>query len=167
MKRSVIIGLTLVLFGSGCLSMPVFQVNAPEPTPTGQPTEAVTVPNAATTTAPAQPANVPQPAKPKATAPKPSLQPNQETPTTGPVHVYVTISDTGFSPQVIAINAGDTVVWTNRGTQNHTVASDGALLYDSGNIRPGTSWSRVFPAAGSYGYHDGAHPTLKGTVTVH
>ena len=68
---------------------------------------------------------------------------------------------------MIAVNAGDTVVWTNKGTQNHTVASDGSLLYDSGNIPSGTSWSRKFSAPGSYGYHDGAHPSLKGTVTVH
>jgi len=177
MNRFFILAIAFTSLGAGCLSTPMFEVNAPEQTAPGQPTEAITAPGAATTTiAPAQAATTTPVIKPTTTttkpkttttAPKVPLQPNQAAPSTGSVTVYVRITDTGFSPQVIAVNAGDTVVWTNKGTQNHTVASDGALLYDSGNILPGKSWSRKFAAAGGYGYHDGAHPSLKGTVTVH
>ena len=70
-----------------------------------------------------------------------------------------------FSPQTIAINEGDTIEWVNKDTVSHTVASDGALLWDSGNLAPGKTYKRTFKA-GTYTYHCGSHPSMKGTVIV-
>ncbi|MCI0479782.1 cupredoxin domain-containing protein [Candidatus Uhrbacteria bacterium] len=173
--------LTLSLFGAGCLSTPVFDLSAPEQETAPQeevmaPVEAVAEPEDVETptsseaaaapveTVPSAPAKTTTPA-PVTTTPAPAPKPTVD-PTKVVGKVYVTITDTGFSPQVMAISAGDTVVWTNKGTKNHTVASDGALIYDSGNIPPGASWSRTYMSVGSYGYHCGAHPTEKGTIVV-
>lgn len=96
------------------------------------------------------------------------LQPNApKTTKPGPQTLVVQIKDSSFSPQVIAINAGDTIVWINKAASNHTVASSGSLLWDSGNILPGKSYSRQFKSAGSYAYHCGAHPSMTGTVVVY
>lgn len=145
----------LALFGAGCIAEPPVQE-------TVQP--AANAPAAATATAPAQPAaTAPKPA----TTTKPPLQPNNPPAKPGPATVVVTILDNAFSPQVIAINAGDTVVWTNKGKSNHTSTFDTSLLWDSSNIFPGKSYSRKFTAPGSYNYHCNVHAGMKGTVVVH
>ena len=79
----------------------------------------------------------------------------------------VNIEKMAFSPQVIAVKAGDTVQWVNTDTVPHTVTSDGSLLWDSGTIQPGASYERQFKFAGSYPYHCGIHSTMKGTVVIH
>lgn len=81
------------------------------------------------------------------------------------MRVTVSITDSAFAPQVLAIKAGDTVIWVNNGATNHTSASLGALIWDSGNIPPGSSYSRKFPATGSYNYYDGV-TNHTGTVIV-
>lgn len=78
----------------------------------------------------------------------------------------VTISDGRFSPQIIAVKAGDTVVWVNKDAVSHTSKSDAALIWDSGNIAPGQKFSRVFKAPGSYAYSCAIHSGMKGTVVV-
>jgi plastocyanin len=53
----------------------------------------------------------------------------------------------------------------NNDTTTHTsTGSNGA--WDSGSIAPGASFSRTFPAAGSFTYHCTIHPGMVGTVTV-
>ncbi len=169
-QRSFIISIGVMLLGlttmaAGCSSKPVVAPApvAPVATP---PTVAVPNPDVAsgssvTTTPTAAPT-----AKPatKVTA----------SPTKTPVVVSpklnilrVNIEKMAFSPQIIAVNAGDTVQWVNKDTVPHTVTSDGALLWDSGTIQPGASFERQFKFAGSYPYHCGIHSTMKGTVVIH
>jgi plastocyanin len=172
MNRLFILSIAFVALGAGCLSKPVLDMTPPTAETTEVVQQATTtisapVETATTTIAPTEPTpTTATKPKPTTTAPKPSLQPNSPTPTTGAIKVYISILDTGFSPQVTAVNKGDTVVWTNNGTSNHTVESTGSNIYHSGNIPPGTSWARVFSAPGSYNYHDGAHPSFTGTVSV-
>lgn len=93
---------------------------------------------------------------------KPQAQPTQPTPKT----VTVTIVDHRFSPLVIAINKGDQLIWANNDLVPHTTTSDGTLLWDSGTIRPGGTYKRIFPATGTYQYHCGIHPDMQATVIV-
>jgi plastocyanin len=68
----------------------------------------------------------------------------------------VTIDDVnGFNPPVLAIHPGQTVTWTNNGTQVHTVVSNPGYpgQFDSGGLGPGQKFSFTFPSPGSYGYH--------------
>jgi plastocyanin len=161
MKKQLLFGLLMVAFGAGCASAP-----APEPQPLPTDTtvqQSVTVsstePATATTTAPAvKPAS--SPAK-TTTTKKPATKPAP-----GPTVYTVLMQNMMYVPQVIAVKAGDAVLWVNKDTVNHTTVSDGALIWDSGNIAPGQSYKRVFSSVGTYNYHCGVHGSMKGTVVV-
>ena len=66
----------------------------------------------------------------------------------------VRITDTGFIPQNLAINVGDTVTWTNVSpNMNHTTTSrNNPPFWDSGILVPGQSFSHTFLAPGTFGY---------------
>ena len=77
----------------------------------------------------------------------------------------VNIRSTGFGPKTVTIAGGDTVRWKNVDTVNHqVVANNGAFA--SPIIRPTRTYSKVLDTPGTYPYHDGLHPLLKGTVKV-
>ena len=77
----------------------------------------------------------------------------------------VAIKATGFSPASVTIATTDAVKWTNRDTKNHQiVANNGSFA--SAVIKPGKSYTHTFNTAGTFGYHDALHPTLKGKVVV-
>jgi plastocyanin len=78
----------------------------------------------------------------------------------------VTVTPRGFEPATISIRAGDTVTWTNTGSAQHQIVSNTGAFKPSPVLQPGQSFSFTFPAKGTFGYHDGLHETLKGTVTV-
>jgi len=132
---------------------------------------------APTTTQPAATGSAPTTApsaasKPKTTTVTPAPRP---TPTQqeinankmAPVTAYVTIKGGAFSPQVITVKAGGTVVWTNKDAVPHTTKSDNTLLWDSGTLQPGASFSHVFKSVGSYPYSCVIHPSMHGTVMVY
>ena len=79
----------------------------------------------------------------------------------------------GFVPATISVKVGQPIVWTNKGTMPHIVASDPYPTDDAlpsfdakQNIIPGASYRYVFTKSGTYTYHDNLHPTLLGTVFV-
>ena len=77
----------------------------------------------------------------------------------------VSILKAGFSPASVTVTVGDTVKWTNKDAVDHQVVSNtGAFV--SPILKPGKTYSFTFKAAGTYRYHDGLRPTLKGTVIV-
>ncbi len=77
----------------------------------------------------------------------------------------VQIKSTGFVPATVTINQDDTVTWTNTDTKDHQVVANGGS-FASAILKPGKTYSHVFRGGGTFRYHDGLHPTLKGTVTV-
>jgi len=78
----------------------------------------------------------------------------------------VNIEGLRFSPAELEVQAGDTVVWTNKDIVVHTAtAEDGS--FDSGSIEHGKSWSHRMEKAGTVDYKCTFHPTMKGTLTVH
>jgi plastocyanin len=77
----------------------------------------------------------------------------------------VVVDDTSFTPEEIVIEVGDSVTWENQGEKSHTVTSwykqedeDFTVhvfigeTWDSGDIQPGASYSRVFKQPGSFDY---------------
>jgi len=158
------------LFGWGCSKQPEAP-NVATPTEEQQAeqqiqtaTSSAAVEPAETTTS-TEPAVVPKVITKPNTAPTTKTKPSTTQDETKPSIYTVTITSSAYSPQVIAGKAGDTIRWINKDTKPHTTASDGALLWDSGTIQPGASYSRVFKAAGSYPYHDGS-TGMKGTVII-
>jgi plastocyanin len=77
----------------------------------------------------------------------------------------VQIKSTGFVPTTVTINQNDSVTWTNTDTKDHQVVANGGS-FASGILKPGKSYTHTFRSGGTFRYHDGLHPTLKGTVTV-
>ncbi|HEY3018424.1 MAG TPA: cupredoxin domain-containing protein [Gaiellaceae bacterium] len=77
----------------------------------------------------------------------------------------VQIKRTGFIPATVTINQDDAVTWTNADTINHQVVANGGS-FASPILKPGKSYTHTFRSGGTFRYHDGLHPSLKGTVTV-
>jgi plastocyanin len=77
----------------------------------------------------------------------------------------VQIRSTGFVPATVTINQGDAVTWTNTDTKDHQVVANGGSFV-SPILAKGKSYTHTFGSGGTFRYHDGLHPTLKGTVTV-
>jgi len=73
--------------------------------------------------------------------------------------------DMGFDPAAKSINKGDTVVWTNQMSFDHTVTADEGG-FDSKHIKAGKTFTHTFNAAGSFPYHCEIHTFMKGTITV-
>ena len=66
----------------------------------------------------------------------------------------------------ININVGDKVTWTNQDGAPHTVTSDSAGVFDSGQLGMGQSFAFTFNSAGSFPYHCANHSFMTSTVNV-
>ncbi|HYI45877.1 MAG TPA: right-handed parallel beta-helix repeat-containing protein [Actinomycetota bacterium] len=69
----------------------------------------------------------------------------------------VATRDNRFDPQEVRINPGDTVVWSNQGARTHDINSDKRGQFDSGRMKPGTTFSQTFGEAGYYYYFCSIH----------
>ena len=71
--------------------------------------------------------------------------------TAGATTHNINIASGGYTPDTLTIDSGDTVVWTNTDTTDHTATdSDGG--FDSFPITPGGTFSFTFTTAGTYNY---------------
>jgi len=78
----------------------------------------------------------------------------------------VNIQNISFSPQVVVIQAGESVTWTNHdGLIIHTTTSD-TDLWDSGDLADGQSFSHTFDTPGRYDYHCMHHPLLMTGIVI-
>ena len=84
--------------------------------------------------------------------------------TAGATTHNVNIVSGGYTPSTLSIKTGDTVVWTNTDTVDHTVTS--MPTYDSTTIMPGGTWSYTFNSTGTYNYSCMFHQTMTGQVVV-
>ena len=92
-------------------------------------------------------------------------------PTTTPPHkfkpskVVVMLSKADFSPALLTIGVGSTVIWKNTSPVAHTVTSDDGT-FDSGDLPAGSTFRFTFKTAGSFHYTCTYHPWMTGTITV-
>jgi plastocyanin len=101
---------------------------------------------------------------PKSTAPPPpGATPPPATPAPPPGAILM--AGRVFRPATITVDAGTTVRWRNDDTRDHTVTATNNA-YDSGILRPGATYSRVFATAGSFNYLCLLHPDMTGTIVV-
>ena len=77
----------------------------------------------------------------------------------------VTIEATRFQPDILTVNAGDTIVWANKDFFPHTATSE-AAGFDSGAILTAKSWKYRVTQKGEFPYICTFHPTMKGTLRV-
>ena len=70
-----------------------------------------------------------------------------------------------YSVNVLRVNVGAAVTWSNDDNQIHTVtAVDGS--FDSGFLEPGETWSYTFDQAGEFEYFCLPHPWMRAKVIV-
>jgi plastocyanin len=78
----------------------------------------------------------------------------------------VDITRTGFVPDRLTIDAGDTVTWTNKDTTQHQVVADGGAFPSSAVLQPSQSYSYRFARSGNFSYRDGVNRNERGRITV-
>ncbi|MGW1077890.1 cupredoxin domain-containing protein [Streptomyces sp. NPDC002537] len=80
----------------------------------------------------------------------------------------VRIHNLAFDPQSLSVAVGDTVVWVNQDSDDHTTTSDnnGNTGWDSGVLHTNQSFPHTFGVAGTFRYHCAIHEFMKGTVTA-
>lgn len=82
----------------------------------------------------------------------------------GKVHTVV-IEAMRYAPEVIEVNAGDTVVWKNRDAFPHTATAQDRS-FDSGEIASAGEWKLVAQKKGVFSYVCTLHPTMKASLIV-
>jgi len=162
--KYVILGgaILLVVLIAGCTTSP----NGTPPTTTQTPVVTATTPMATppATTAPVTPTTA------ATTPPVTTATPTETTPTGAPV--AVTIQNFAFSPAAVTVPKGTTVTWTNQDSPSHTIVSDATSqkgagqIFMSNTLGRGQSYSFTFTESGTFPYHCGIHPSMKGTITV-
>jgi plastocyanin len=75
-------------------------------------------------------------------------------------HVVV-IEGMKFSPEVLEVHVGDTIVWNNKDFFPHTVTAEDHG-FDSKEIASGSSWKLKITKAGDMPYFCTLHPVMKG-----
>lgn len=87
----------------------------------------------------------------------------------------VVILDQRFQPDNIVIQMGQLVTWRNSDQEDHTVTANfrppgqgdqDRPAFDSGILKPGTTFSFYFTRPGTYGYTCRLHPGMAGSVVV-
>lgn len=86
--------------------------------------------------------------------------------TTAKIH-HVEIVKYKFVPSEITVNAGDTVIWTNKEKrQYHSVWFKQTDAKEPDYFFPGETFEKKFEASGEHPYECGPHPKMKGLVRV-
>lgn len=93
-----------------------------------------------------------------------------------------TPAEVWYNPPQMLVTVGDTITWYNDDRESHTVTSgessgrygwmdnknlgkpDG--IFDSGQFKPGESWSYTFEDSGTFSYFCTIHPWMEGIVIV-
>jgi plastocyanin len=98
-------------------------------------------------------------------------------PAGGSTSSNITVSNNLFSPASTTVAPGTTVTWTWNACSSDGYGGTNCVVHDvtfddgaHSTAQDDGSWSRTFPAAGSYPYHCTRHGTagsgMRGTVTV-
>ena len=102
--------------------------------------------------------------------PEPTATPAPTPAPVGTTHGVDMTAELTFSPETIAVEVGDTVVWTVTAI-GHTTTSgapgDEAGIWDSEFLAVGETFSFTFTQSGTFPYFCAVHPTvMRGTLTV-
>jgi plastocyanin len=81
------------------------------------------------------------------------------------VKIVANAGSNSFSPNPVEIKVGETVTWINDNSGRHTLTSKD-VVFDSGMMGKGQSFSFTFDKAGEYPYFCEPHPNMVGTVVV-
>lgn len=77
----------------------------------------------------------------------------------------VNITNFAFTPAALTVKVGDTVTWTNKDEEPHTVVADDGSFRSPG-LDTNAAYSYTFTKPGSFDYICSVHPFMHGTVAV-
>jgi plastocyanin len=77
----------------------------------------------------------------------------------------VTMPGKFYAPSRLDVLVGTTVTWQNVDRSTHTVTEDDDA-FDSGDIRPGQTFTMTFEKSGTYDFHCTIHRFMRGSVSV-
>ena len=77
----------------------------------------------------------------------------------------ISITSSAYSPASLTVVSGSTVTWTNGDNMPHTVTTEDGNI-NSGDIAPGSSFSKTFMTTGTYNYHDVHNTDMTGVLIV-
>ncbi len=98
-------------------------------------------------------------------APVPATEPALSPPVLTVGEAKIDIYQRDYMPRIITIHAGNTVTWTNKDYEVHTITSTDDLF--NGFLAYGESFSYTFTERGTFTYYCGPHPALPtGTIIV-
>jgi len=83
-----------------------------------------------------------------------------------PAENEVFIINFSYMPSTITIDRGETIIWINKDSDEHSVTSDSGRELNSSFLSKNESYSHTFNRAGTYSYHCTPHLYMKGTVIV-
>lgn len=103
----------------------------------------------------------------------PTKQPQQDTTQSNQVEQaanQVSINEYAFTPAVLKVKKGTTVVWVNQDSAAHTVETSdkesAEQVMTSPLLKKGERHSITFNTVGTFNYLCGPHPYMKGSVEV-
>lgn len=76
----------------------------------------------------------------------------------------VVMEATSYTPQMLTVKRGDTVVWVNKDPFPHTATAAGA--FDSKSIPAGGTWKYTARQVGNHAYTCTFHPNMKGRLII-
>src|SRR6266849_4624748 len=119
--------------------------------------------NTTPTLAPTKVQPTPTPTAVQPTPTPPAVQP-RPTPARSSTQVVMIITNSdgsySFSPAMLTIKVGTTLIWKDVSSAPHTVTSDDGTTFDSGTVSVGSSFRFTFKTAGSFSYHCNIHPYI-------
>ena len=77
----------------------------------------------------------------------------------------VLIADMKFSPELLTVKRGDTIVWVNKDFFPHNARAQDRS-FESPDLGTNKSWRHVATKPGTFSYVCTLHPTMKARVTV-
>jgi len=83
-----------------------------------------------------------------------------------PLHAVdtVVIKQMQFTPPILNVKVGDTILWINNDLVSHDVTSDKPHSFYSDTLHVGQSWK--MPVTDSAAYHCSIHPTMLGKLVL-
>ncbi len=80
--------------------------------------------------------------------------------------VGVTMVDFAFEPAAVEVGAGQTVRWTNEGSQPHSVKTDDGSISSPLVVGEPFEWTAEGAAGTEIAYFCGVHPSMTGSITI-
>lgn len=86
--------------------------------------------------------------------------------TATPIAHSVSIRNFMFSPPILTVKVGDTVIWDHEDAAPHTITSDTGGTLASGFLVKGQTYAHTFADKGIFDYHCNPHPWMKARIIV-